>query len=472
MSPRKLLFLTVTVLLLFGFILLFERKMPTTEERQQKGTLVWELPQDSIESLELSHSGSVVALTKGEKNAWRLTKPEAYPADTTAVTDLVSQLASLRRSGGDSGDARPEDYGFQTPSAKATIVWKEEAKAGKKLSRTLELGVEIPGTDATAARVAGKNAVVFVPTSLANAVKKSANEFKSKDVFGGSALDVARLEVERGRGRLSLGKKNGVWWLQQPFSDLADADFVGRLTGELTGLRALEFLGPADQENLAALGLAPPLYRVTLSDAKGPGTTVDFGATRSDGNSLDARRETQVFSVSNTVLEDLSQEAVAFREPRLVRFDRLSVAELEGTFAHDRFALTRKDAGWNLSGGGPLLASAADDLVTALLDLKSRSFQEESEAKALATREPAATVAVKLSEGEPWTLQFYSRRGETQATVSGRPGAFLLSGDEPSAIEAAFRKAASAAAPAPVPTPAPTAPAKPPTPTKTRAGKR
>ncbi|MGH9316880.1 MAG: DUF4340 domain-containing protein, partial [Thermoanaerobaculia bacterium] len=449
MSPRKLLFLTVSVLLLFGFILLFERKMPTTEEREQKGNLIWELPQDSIESLELSHSGSVVELTKGEKNAWRLTKPEAYPADTIAVSDLVSQLASLKRSGGDSGDARPEDYGFQTPSAKATIVWKEQSKAGKKLSRTLELGVEIPGTDATAARVAGKNAVVFVSTSLANAVKKSANDFKSKDVFGGSALDVERLEVERGRGRLSLVKKNSVWWLQQPFSDLADGDFVGRLIGELTGLRVLEFLGPADQENLAGLGLAPPLYRVALSDAKGPGTTVDFGSTRSDGNSLDARRETQVFAVSNTALEDLSKEAVAFREPRLVRFERLSVAELEGTFPRNLFALTRQEGGWNLRGGGPLLASTADDLVTTLLDLKSRSFQEESEARALAAREPAATVTAKLSEGEPWTLRFYPRRGETQATVSGRPGAFLLSGDAVSNLEAAFRKAASAAVPTP-----------------------
>ncbi len=471
MSPRKLLLLTVIVVLLFGFILLFERKMPTTEERQQKETLVWELPEDRIEAIALEHGGSVVELKKGEKNAWRLTRPEAYPADTMAVSDLVSQLARLRRSGGDSSEARPEDYGFQTPSAKVTIVWKEEAGAGKKLSRTLELGVEIPGTDAIAARVAGKNAVVFVPTGLANAVKKSANEFKSKDVFGGSALDAVRLEVERGRGRLSLVKKNSVWWLQQPLSDLADGDFVGRLTGELTGLRVLEFLGPADHQNLAALGLAPPLYRVTLSETKGPGTTVDFGATRADGNSLDARRDTQVFTVSHTALEDLSKEAIAFREPRPVRFDRLSVAELEGTFAHDRFALTRKDGGWSVRGGGPLLASAADDLVTALLDLKSRSFEDDAEAKALASREPVATVAIKLSQGEPWTLQFYPRKGETEATVSGRPGAFLLSGDAVAPLEAAFRKAASAAAPTPVPTKAPT-PAKPVAPTRPTAAKR
>ena len=476
MSPRKVVFLTVTVVLLFGFILLFERRMPTTEESERKQNLIWELPQDSIESLELSNAGSVIELTKGEKNTWRLTKPEAYAADAGTVSDLLSQLSSLKRSGGDSSEAKPEDYGLQNPTAKATFVWKEASKAAKKQTRTLEIGLEIPGTDSTAARVAGKNAVVFVSTSLANAIKKSANDFKSKDVFGGSSWDMTRLEVERGRGRLSLVKKNTTWWLQQPFSDLADGDFVGRLIGELTGLRVTEFLGSEDQQNLASMGLSPPVYRVTLSDAKGPGATVDFGATRADGNSLDARRETQVFAVSNTALEDLSKEAVAFREPHLVRFDRLSISQLEGTFGRTAFALTRQEGGWSLRGGGPLLASAADDLLTALLDLKSKSFQEESEAKALGGREPAATVTVKLSEGEPWMLRFYPHRGDTQATVSGRPGAFLLAGNTPPTLEEAFRKASSAAAPTPVPTPAPTkpakAPAKTPALTKPAAGKR
>ena len=36
MTPRKILLLTVAVVVLFGFIFLFERKMPTTTEAQQK----------------------------------------------------------------------------------------------------------------------------------------------------------------------------------------------------------------------------------------------------------------------------------------------------------------------------------------------------------------------------------------------------------------------------------------------------
>jgi len=74
---------------------------------------------------------------------------------------------------------------------------------------------------------------------------------------------------------------------------------------------------------------------------------------------------------------------------------------------------------------------------------------------ALAARQPAATVTVKLSAGDPWTVKLYPGGTEARATVSGRPGAFLVAGDPVAPLEAAFRKAA---APAPVMSPAPPSP--------------
>ncbi len=455
MSPRKLLLLTALVLLLFAFILLFERKMPTSSEREQKGDLVWELPEDRIESIRLERAGSVVELKKVNPNSWRLVKPDSYPADTLTVSDLVSQLARLKRAGGESAEARPEDYGLKSPSATASIVSKDEGNTQKKLSRTIEFGVDIPGTDATAARPAGTDLVVFVPSSVANLVKKGADDFKSKEVLGPSAFDVSRLEVERGRGRLSFGKKDGTWWLDQPVSDVADGDSTERLIRELTGLKVLEFPPAADRQNLAALGLSPPLYRVALTDAKGVITMVDFGATRSDGNSVYARRENQVLTVTSTITEELSKEAVAFREPHLVRFDRTAVSGVEGSFSQTSFSLAKRDGGWNV-GGRPLTASAGDDLISALLELKSRSFLDGGEAEALAAHE-LASVQVKLSTGGPWTIKFYPRRGETLATVSGRPGGFQLVGDAVATLEAAFKKAAASLAPTAAPTKVPTA---------------
>ena len=55
-----------------------------------------------------------------------------------------------------------------------------------------------------AARVAGTTHVLFVPASLAAAARKGADDFKSKEVFGGSAAEVSKIDIERGRGRVSL----------------------------------------------------------------------------------------------------------------------------------------------------------------------------------------------------------------------------------------------------------------------------
>jgi hypothetical protein len=437
MTPRKILVLTVLVAALFGFILLWERKMPTTTEAQQKKDLVWELPEDQVELVRTEHAGTVLELRKNGAQ-WRITKPESFPADSGAAGDLASQLARLRRAGGDAADARPEDYGLAAPTAKATLGWKDPENASRHLTRTLEFGVDIPGTDATAARVAGTKHVLFVPAQLAAAARKGPDDFKSKEVFGGTSSEVNRVDIERGRGRIALNRKNGAWWLAQPVVDLADGDFASRFVDELTGLRALEFVAAGDKANLATFGLLPALYRVTISDGKSP-VTVELGATRSDGNSVYARRETQVFTVSSTVVEDLSKEAVAFREPRLVRFDRASVKSVEAVFGAEKMEITKKDSTWS-SGAANVPAPSADDLLTAVLDLKSRAFLDDTTAAALKAGSPAATVTVQTAP-ESWTLSLFPLRGDVQAVVSGRPGAFALPGDAVDRLKAAFAKA-------------------------------
>jgi uncharacterized protein DUF4340 len=465
-TSRKLIVLTALVVVLFAFVFFFERRMPSTSERQQKGDLVWEIPEEKIETVRLERASGVVELTRTGEKTWRLVKPDSYPADGFAASDLVSQLARLRRTGEDSTEAKPEDYGLKSPAAKATILWKDDAR-GKKLSRTLEVGIDIPGTDSTAARAAGGNVVLFVPSSLALAVKKTPDEFKSREVFASPSSDTARLDVDRGRGRLSLARKDGVWWLRQPLVDLADNDAVGKLISALTALRVIDFLPSPQGQGLAALGLAPPLFHVAGSDAKGQGASVDFGATKSDGNAVYGRRESQVFTVASTIVEDLSKETEAFREPRLIRFDRGSVSSIEGAFARSKFLLERKQEGWSL-GGKSLTAPPVDDLLTALLDLKSKSFGDEARGSALAAREPAATVTVKLSAaGEPpWVLKLYPAGPQSEASVSVRPGTFFLSSDPIPGLEAAFQKAGTPPTPATTPSPAPKATAQPPTPKK------
>jgi hypothetical protein len=178
---------------------------------------------------------------------------------------------------------------------------------------------------------------------------------------------------------------------------------------------------------------------------KTPAISVDFGSTRADGNTVYALREGQVLTVDRDIVDELSKEAEAFRSKTLLGFNRADVVGIEAAFPKASYQLTLKDGGWS-SGSKPVLAGTAEDLLTALLDVKLRDFLDETQSKGLPL--PIATVTVR-SKGSPnWTLSLYPRDGQLVARATPRPNAFAVDRDTPDKLEAAFRKIVAAATPA------------------------
>ena len=453
MSPKKLLGLSAVVVVLFGFIFFFERKMPTTEERARKGDLYWDIPQDSVQRIEITRGAETLEFQRAGAG-WKMVRPEKYPADAFAVGSVLTDLAAMRRAGGeDVAESKAADYGLDKPSASATLVWTDPSDPKTLKTRTVEFGAAVPGTDVVAARVTGTQKILFVPSSVATGLKKSTDDFESREVFGALASEVTKLEVLRGRGKLAFARRDHAWWLSDPVSDLADGTEADRFVGTLSGLRAKDFVHGA--QDLAAIGLNPPLYRVSLTGVpKTPPTSVDFGATRSDGNTVYALREGQVLTVDRDIVDDLSKEAEAFRSRTLLGFNRADIVGVEAAFPKASYVLAQKDGGWS-SGSKPVLAGTAEDLLTALLDVKVRDFLDETQSKGLPL--PVATVTVR-SKGSPnWTLSLYPRGNQLVARATPRPNAFVVDHDTGEKLEAAFKKAVSAPA---APTAPPAAPAK------------
>lgn len=453
MSPRKLLALSAVVVVLVGFIFFFERRMPTTEERARKGDLYWDIPQDSVQKIEIVRGGETLEFQRAGAG-WRMARPDKYAADAFAVGSVLTDLAALRRAGGeDAAEAKPADYGLEKPAAAATLVWSEASDPKTLKTRTVEFGAAIPGTDVVAARVTGTQKILFVPASVVTGLKKNVDDFESRELFGGAASEASKVEILRGRGKLALVRKDQAWWLAEPLSDLADGGEVDRLVAALSGLRAKEFVRGA--QDLAAIGLSPPQYRVSLTGQKGAVTAVDFGATRADGNTVYARGEGQVLTVDRDIVDDLSKEADAFRSRILLGFHRGDVVSIESAFPKESYVLTQKDGGWS-AGTRPVLAGSADDVLTALLDLRVRDFLDETQAKGLPL--PVATVTVRSKGAPNWTLSLHSREGRMLARATPRPNGFVVDRDVPEKLEAAFRKAVAPAPP--LPTAGPSGPTK------------
>jgi hypothetical protein len=105
-----------------------------------------------------------------------------------------------------------------------------------------------------------------------------------------------------------------------------------------------------------------------------------------------------------------------------------------------RHTFSRQKAGWS-ADGRTLLASAADDLMTAVLDVESKSFLEAVSSQALASRPADVEVAVQLPAGQSWKISFHAYRGDFAAIVSRRPGAFAVARDAVDRLREAIEKA-------------------------------
>lgn len=93
-------------------------------------------------------------------------------------------------------------------------------------------------------------------------------------------------------------------------------------------------------------------------------------------------------------------------------------------------------------------ASAVDDALNAISAIRSKAFLDDAEAKTLPA--PAATVVVRTKTGPSWTIGLRPRAGDVVATVSSRPGGFVVEGDVPGKLGAALARAVTP--PTPVPT--------------------
>ncbi|HET7452339.1 MAG TPA: DUF4340 domain-containing protein [Thermoanaerobaculia bacterium] len=449
MTPKRLAVLTGVLLVLFAFVAIFERKMPTTQERIEKGDTIWDVNDARIGKIEINRDNMTVAFER-DGEAWRMTRPEAYPADGATLSGLVGDLARPARQGEASESAAEPDYGLTTPRAVVTISTRE-AKGEKSESHTLSIGREIPGTDTVAARVKGENRTIFVRSAIATDLLKPVDGYKSKKIFAGSALDVSQLAIARGRGRLEFEKRKNRWWMTRPTADLASAAAVDRLVDDLLAVNVTEFL-KIPRPELAGDGLAPPIYSVTMTIAGKP-VTADIGATRADGKSAYARSDGQTFAIDSSATDDLAKEADAYRETKVARFENYAVKKLTWAGGDARREFVRDGADWK-EGGKAVPSASVEDVLTAIGALEGKDFLPAADWQKLEGVPELAAFTVETSAGDAFAASVRPAGGGNVAIrLADRPEAVVLPAADFDRVASAVRKIAPAAPPKTAPVP-------------------
>lgn len=229
--------------------------------------VVVDFDRDKLTRLELETPKGKVTLTR-EKDRWRITAPEALPADRVEVGAVLARLRELRAQGFLTDDASGVARYLGRPEVRVALTGEG---AGEPTTVLLAPSPERRGGQPSAyAAVAGRGPVVLVDAKALGELARSVTELRDRTLLGGlEPKDVKRIQA-RGGGKSVVVERTGdtEWKTVEPTKGSARSAKVEDLLYALRGLRWREIASPAGQD-AAKYGLDAPALEVTLNRADG-----------------------------------------------------------------------------------------------------------------------------------------------------------------------------------------------------------
>ena len=363
MKARTLILLALALGLAL-FIVLVERKMPTTQEREEQKKKIFSVKEEEITGLKYAAPDfSWEAKKQGDK--WRLVAPMDYPADEGTLSGILSSIANLERE--KELEAGADLAALDLKPAK-TVVTFTTAQGPVSLT----LGAALPGVGNLAVQRMDTGRGYLIAPGFSSALKKSLTELRSKEIFSVDASQAAVIELRKGDRTTTLRKGPDGWMLDFPFPDRAQREGVDDLLFGFTGLRAKDFVDTVDEAKLKALGLDPPYARIAFYD-KDKKALLEASVGRPKDLGKDefyVLRGRQVFLTSHSLWEKLEQGTLAFPDPKLLGLKRWEVDRIETTLGTDKRVLERKEGEWWADGKKIAATGSVDDFLDHLAALQ------------------------------------------------------------------------------------------------------
>lgn len=230
----------------------------TTFDLRDKTLLKFD--RDKVDAIDITAAGKTLVIGK-DGGEWKLSKPVQTKADFGSVEGVIGRLQTVQMKAIVADSATPADlkkYGLDKPeatvnlglgSARATLLF-----GGKAADNTVY------------ARDASKPAILTVESALLDDMKKSADEYRRKDVFEFRPFNATHIEITRNGQTITLERAKGQGenapdkWkrVSAPAGDL-DKEKSDSLLGKLSNIRAASFVDAS-----AKTGLDKPAMTVVV----------------------------------------------------------------------------------------------------------------------------------------------------------------------------------------------------------------
>jgi len=453
MNLRNLLILSLLVVLLGGYLYLYEYKKEKTPSGDEKARMLTDLKGDQVGFLKVQRpeGGLCLAWTVG---GWRMEEPLKDQADSSQVEALAKELAEcVAIQVVEENSRNPAQYGLKQP--RITVTMHKRGESGHRV--TILLGDDEPINNGVYCMVEGRTSILLVANSLVARLTQEADSYRDKRLLGVEEERIARVVLEKPDSRLILirqeGKDNwelkaetnvGGKWQAQGEPLRADPAKVGALMSTLGFEKALSFQnGPPPQSGFG--WNRPALTLSVWEKGRNNPQTLQIGARSAapapppempPGMPPPAGPEPQyfaraigrdaVFLVGEHLLRDLPLDLEQLRDHRLMPVAEKNVVRISLAWPEQNLVLVRQnDKGWKVEGDPKARIDPArvDSLLQTVVNL--RYLEKGVKTSDSGFARPKLTISVGLKEGKSPPKVVVGRNLEQKGEV------YLRVGDEP-----------------------------------------
>ncbi|MBI4394813.1 MAG: DUF4340 domain-containing protein [Candidatus Omnitrophica bacterium] len=271
MSGRRTLFFLLILIFLTSFYWFKIRGRHPAESNYSfsteaaKSRILSLDPNESVRQITIRDTAKETELSfsKSDDQAWRLTKPVDYPAESVIVDGFIGLLKFSPRIRSLSFDpSQSNEFGFDQPELAICMVTNLKSE-----ERCLLIGSKAAVIEGAYAKWRHESKYFLVDPNFLAAFDKTLYTVRKKKIFYLLEKDIRSIQFHAPKAEFEITRSGKDWMLEKPKKAMLGKDAVNTLLVSLENLFVKEFLDTTRMEN-RKLGLNPGerIFRVVFQD--------------------------------------------------------------------------------------------------------------------------------------------------------------------------------------------------------------
>jgi len=414
--------LLVAVLLLaaLGVGLYFSNKEKAAEAAKPPSDAppkILALTEGDVTKIALKKKGADETVVEKAHDKWQLTSPKPYPADITAVSQLLTAAANV------SGDRIVEDkasnlsaYGLNSPALEVDITGK-----GGKVSK-LEIGDDTPTNSGSYAMLAGDPRVYTVASYVKTGLDKSSNDLRDKRLLTFDQDKLSRVELIAKKQDIEFGRDKDQWQIVKPKPLRAGGLQVDEMLRKLKDAKMDLTLSDDDAKKAAtAFASGTPVATVKLTDPSGT-QQIDIHKDKDDYY-VKSSVVAGVFKATPELGMGVDKSLDDFRNKKLFDFGFNDPSKIDMHANGKTYAFQKGGEDW-FSNGKKMDSTSVQSFLDKLRDLSASKFVDTGTLGA-----PTIDITVVSNNGKLTEKLLIAKQGvDYVAQRENEPALYALDG--------------------------------------------